>query len=63
MVDQNPIQKSLVEQIFDEMFSVIEKHEEFDSKTTESLRQLVDKGSFKKAAQVVQGLKSAAVKS
>ena len=63
MADQGSIQKSLVEQIFDELFSVIEGREEFDSETIASIRQMVEKGNLKKAAQVVDGLKSAARKS
>ena len=59
MVEETSGQKSLVEQILDEMFTLIEGREEFDIPTIEKLKQLVISGDLTKAKQVAEALKSA----
>ena len=59
MVEETSGQKSLVEQILDEMFTLIEGREEFDIPTIEKLKQLVISGNLTKAKQVVEAIKSA----
>ena len=58
MEEEDTIQKSLVEQIFDEMFSILEEQEEFGSETTEALKQIVAKGNLKRPNRVAEGLKA-----
>ena len=43
---------SLVEQIFDEMFTIIEKREEFDEVTIQKLKELGAKEELQKAKKV-----------
>ncbi len=57
MVEEIAVQKSLVEQIFDEMFASIEGQEEFDAQTIQRLKQLAISGDFKKAMQVAKAIK------
>ena len=59
MVEETSSQKSLVEQILDEMFTIIEGREEFDIPTIEKLKQLVIGGNLTKAKQVAEAIKSA----
>ena len=59
MVEETSGQKSLVEQILDEMFTIIEGREEFDIPTIEKLKQLVINGNLTKAKQVAEAIKSA----
>jgi hypothetical protein len=59
MVEETSGQKSLVEQILDEMFTIIEGREEFDIPTIEKLKQLVISGNLTKAKQVAETIKSA----
>jgi len=58
MVEETSGQKSLVEQILDEMFAIIEGQEEFDIPTIEKLKQLVISGNLTKATQVAEAIKS-----
>ncbi len=53
-----PIEKTLIGQIFDEMFSNIEGQEEFDAQTIKNLKQLAVNGNLKKEAQVTETIKS-----
>ncbi|NQE05923.1 hypothetical protein C5S32_08630 [ANME-1 cluster archaeon GoMg1] len=59
MTEETIIQKSLVEQIFDEMFASIEEREEFDAQTIQKLKQLTVSGDLKKATQVTKAIKLA----
>jgi len=59
MVEETSGEKSLVEQILDEMFTIIEGREEFDIPTIEKLKQLVISGNLTKAKQVAEAIKSA----
>jgi len=59
MVEETSGQKSLVEQILDEMFIIIEGLEEFDIPTSEKLKQLVISGNLTKSKQVAEAIKSA----
>jgi hypothetical protein len=52
------VQISLVQQIFDEMFSKIEGQEEFNSDIIEDLKQLAVKGDLKKPQKVAKAIKS-----
>jgi len=56
---EETVQKSLVEQILDDMFANIEQQEEFDADTVQRLKQLAASGNLKKAAQVIRAIKSA----
>ena len=58
MADQTEIQKSLVEQIFDEMLTVLEGREEFNPQSVESIKRLAKNGDLK-TQKVIDGLKSA----
>jgi hypothetical protein len=58
MMDESPIQKSLVEQILDEMFANIEPRKEFDSETVAKLKHLATTGDLQKPAQVIKVIKS-----
>jgi len=57
MMDQNYTQKSLTDEILDEMFASLEKREEFDHITVEALMKLAHSGELKKAAQVIKVIK------
>ena len=57
MTDINP-PKSILEQIFDEMFAEIETLEIFDAETIKKLKNLAAKDNLHKAAQVEKTLKS-----
>ena len=59
MAEETIIKKSLVEQIFNEMFASIEGREEFDEKTIQKLKQLAVSGDLKKAPRVTKAIKSA----
>jgi len=59
MAEETSGQKSLVEQILDEMFTIIEGREEFDIPTIEKLKHLVASGNLTKAKQVAEAIKSA----
>ncbi len=59
MTEETIIQKSLVEQIFDEMFASIEEREEFDAQIIKKLKQLAVSGDLKKATQVSRTIKLA----
>lgn len=57
-MEETPIQKSLVEQILDEMFTSIGEREVFDAQTIQKLRQLATSGELKKPALVTKVIKS-----
>lgn len=56
--EKSPLQKSLVEQIFDEMFASIEEQKKLDNQTIQRLRHLVTIGGLKKLAEVINVIKS-----
>jgi hypothetical protein len=49
--------KLLIDQIYDELFANIEKHDEFDEETIKTLKQLASKGELKKHGKVVGAIK------
>lgn len=51
------IQKSITDQIFDELFTRLQEHEEFDASTIDKLQKLAQQGDLKKAQQVVNVIK------
>jgi phosphoenolpyruvate carboxylase len=59
MMEETSIQKSLVEQILDEMFADIEGRDVFDKQVIQKLRQLAESGDLKKPANVIKVIKSA----
>jgi hypothetical protein len=59
MGEGNAIEKPLAEQILEEMFTLLEVREEFDTATIEKLKQLVKSGDLMKAKQVAEAIKSA----
>ena len=52
------VQKSLVEQILDNMFASIAQKEEFDVDTIRRLKKLAERGDLKKAPRVAEAVKS-----
>ena len=54
--------KPLVEQIYDELFDNIEKHNEFDEETIKTMKQLALKGELKKHGKVMENIKGAVAK-
>ncbi len=61
MTEEATIQKSLIEQIFDEMFASIEGREggEYDAETIQKLKQLASSGDLKRAPQVTEAIRTA----
>jgi hypothetical protein len=57
MVKKASIQKSLVEQILDQMFIDIEKRAEFNTSLIQNLEQLASAGELTKAKQVIEAIK------
>ena len=55
---EGTVQKSLVEQILDDMFAYIEDLEEFDVHTIQTLKQSAASGNLEKARQVIRAIKS-----
>lgn len=58
-MEEESVQKSLGEQILDDMFANIEKLEEFDVDVLQRLKQLAVSGNLKKAPQVTRAVKAA----
>jgi hypothetical protein len=56
------LSKPLVEQIYDELFANIEKHDEFNEETIKTLKQLASKGELKKPAKVMEAIKTTVAK-
>lgn len=52
-------QKSLVEQILDEMFITLEERDEFDTHTIQRLKELATSGNLNKVKKVAESIKSA----
>ena len=59
MTEQMAVEKSLAEQIFGQMFAVIEKRSEFDAQTVERLKAFVARGDLGKAAEVTEAIECA----
>lgn len=59
MPEEVTIQKTLVEQIFDEMFATIEQYKEFDTQAILKLKQLAISGDLTKAMRVAEAIKLA----
>lgn len=51
-------QKSLIEQIYDEMFSRISRRDEFDLQTVQNLRRLFGEGKLVGVSQIVEAVKA-----
>jgi hypothetical protein len=62
MKDQDLSKKPLVEQIYDELFANIEKHDEFDEGTIKILKQFAVKGELKKSGKVMEAIKTTVAK-
>jgi hypothetical protein len=56
---ERTVQKSLVEQILDDMFADIEELEEFNAELLQKLKQLAVSGNLKKASQIIRAIKAA----
>ena len=50
--------KSLLEQIFDEMFEIISKNKEFEATTIDTLKDMASGDGLKKAPQIIKVIKS-----
>jgi len=57
MKEEKHIEKSLLEQIFDEMFANIEGRKEFDTQTLGKLRGLAAKGGLNKFVEINEAIK------
>jgi hypothetical protein len=58
MAQEVVIQKSLVDQILDDMFSSIQGRDEFDEHTIRELRRLAASADLGKATHVIRAIKS-----
>lgn len=58
MTENIDSKKSLLEQVVDEMFGIISKNKEFENETIANLKKLASSGDLKKAAQVIDVIKS-----
>lgn len=58
MAQETNLQKTLVEQILDEMLANLSLREVFDTPTIEYLKQLARAGDLKKPQKVAQALRS-----
>ncbi|HUT17364.1 MAG TPA: hypothetical protein VMW84_03600 [Acidobacteriota bacterium] len=54
--------KPLIKQIYDELFANIERCDEFDEGTINTLKQLAATGELKKHGKVMESIKRAVVK-
>lgn len=60
MTEETNIQKSLMEQVLDEMFASIEGRQEFDADTIQKLKQLALRGDLTKETketQIIEAIK------
>jgi hypothetical protein len=57
VTEETPIQKSLIEQIVDEMFVSLEARKEFGTQIVQELKQLAIRGELKKAPRVAKAIK------
>ena len=53
------VQRSLVEQILNEMFITLEERDEFDTHTIQRLKELAASGNLNKVKKVAESIKSA----
>ena len=58
MTEESDIQKSLIEQIYDEMFRIIEETKKFNEVEIQNLRELAYEDNFKKEKSIVESIKS-----
>lgn len=54
---KNNNQKSIIEQIFDEMFIMLEKSNEFTETSIKNLKDIVEKNFFKNQKEIENALK------
>lgn len=54
--------KSLVEQIYDELFANIEKHKEFDGGMIRTIKQLAANGELKKHRKLMKAIEETGAK-
>jgi len=54
--------RPLVEQIYDELFANIEKHNEFDEGVIRTIKQLAANGELKKHGKVMEAIKEMGAK-
>lgn len=59
MTEETNIQKSLMEQVLNEMFASIEGRQEFDADTIQKLKQLAMRGDLTKETQIIEAIKLA----
>lgn len=57
MTTNRELQKSILDEIFDEFFSLLQEHG-FDADVIEKIEQLAQSGDLKKAVQVVKVIKA-----
>ena len=56
---EDAAEKSLVEEIVEDMFAILEELEEFDADVLQGLKQLAASGDLRKARQVIRAIKQA----
>lgn len=59
MVEETTGQKSLVEQVLDEMFASIKRLSSFDAKTIQKLKQLAMRGDLTEETQIIEAIQLA----
>jgi hypothetical protein len=57
MTEKIEIQESISDQIFNELISHLQKHDQFDENTVEKLRLLSESGELKKHISVINAIK------
>lgn len=58
MTEESHIQKPLIEQIYDEMFKIIEKNKKFNEVEIQNLREIAYTELFKNEKSIVNAIKS-----
>ena len=58
MTENIKSKKSLLEQVFDEMFQIISKHKEFETATIDTLKDMASGDGLKKSPQIIKVIKS-----
>lgn len=58
MREESIIEKSLVEQILDEMFKIVEESGQFDTSTIQKLKQLAKSGDLTNDREVSDAIRS-----
>jgi len=58
MTEKKEVQKSLIEQIYDNMFKILEEKGKFNEEEIQILREIAYNDNFKKENSIIQAIKS-----